>query len=51
MDDQITVEEYQLLSDEDKTLYYEDVSINIMTKVQTHSYELWSVRRARDKDE
>ncbi len=45
--EEISVEEFELLCDEDKAKYYRSVSINIVTKLQTHSYELWSVRNAR----
>lgn len=50
MESDITTEEYELLSDDDKKLYYQNVDINTQTKEQKSSYSLWSDRIKRYKD-
>ena len=50
MNNDITTEEYELLSDDDKKLYYMNVDINTQTKEQKRSYGLWSDRIKRQDD-
>lgn len=50
MESDITTEEYELLSDDDKKLYYQNVDINTQTKEQTSSYSLWSDRIKRQDE-
>lgn len=50
MGSDITTEEYELLSDDDKKLYYQNVDINTQTKEQKRSYGLWSDRIKRQDD-
>lgn len=47
---EITTEEYELLSDDDKKLYYQNVDINTQTKEQTISYSLCSDRIKRQDE-
>lgn len=50
MESDITTEEYELLSDDDKKLYYQNVDINTQTKEQKRSYGLWSDRINRQDE-
>ncbi len=50
MESDITTEEYELLSDDDKKLYYQNVDINTKTKEQKHSYGLRSDRIKRQDE-
>ncbi len=50
MESDITTEEYELLSDDDKKLYYQNVDINTQTKEQKRSYGLWADRINRQDE-
>ncbi len=50
MNNDITTEEYELLSDDDKKLYYQNVDINTQTKEHKRSYGLWSDRINRQDE-